>query len=528
AGSLDHDGDGLYDGPLDISDPDPFDDRGHGTHVAGTIAAVGNNGIGIIGVAPGARIMPLKGFPAEGEGLDSDLWRAVLYAAMNGADVINTSWSCRPYCPENPLAEEILEIVQALNVIVVTSAGNAQRDAVINSPENRRETITVGASGFDDQLSSNISNFGWVIDLVAPGGGPGTDPSVRLARRNILSLRSSGHTAPDFVVDDIYLRWAGTSMATPHVSGVVALLRSQRPDLDYESIRRILRQTSVDISEPGHDYTTGSGRLDARAALDWMDLPDLQVRLDSPANWETFAPGDDIVIEGSILGQDLESWSMEIGVGSAPDQWTTLDADSEARDGVLVRWPTDELEQGAYVIRLAARSKGGRTFLEFIQISLEANSFVRLSSPGQPATQPAISFPWVTWSSNRDPDEPMVYQEDKDLFVTHLRTGSERPLQQAPGHQVNASISTYRKKAVVSWQDQSVDGDRNEIRGCSFSSRRPDCNAFHVTDDPSIYPKSRAMGKHIVWLQTVEDRRDLVSCKVSRDRSSCEPASLGH
>lgn len=528
AGSVDEDGDGLYDGPLDVSDPDPFDDRGHGTHVAGTIAAVGNNGIGIVGVAPDARIMPLKGFPAEGDGLDSDLWRAVLYAAMNGADVINNSWSCRPLCPENPLAEEVLEIVQALNVVVVTSAGNAGIDAVINSPENRRETITVGASGFDDEISSGISNFGWVIDLMAPGGGPGTDPSVRVARRNILSLRSSGYTAADFVVDDLYLRWAGTSMAAPHVSGVVALLKSQRPELDYESIRRILRQTPADISAPGRDYQTGAGRLDARAALEWTDLPDLLARLDSPANWETFAPGEDILIEGAILGQDLESWSVEVGIGSAPTQWTTLHTDTQARDGVLVRWPTAELDQGAYVIRLSVQSNGGRTFLEFSQISLESNSFVRLSSPGQPATQPAISFPWVAWSSKRDPEQPMVYQEDKDLFVTHLRTGQEWTLQQAAGHQENVSISTHRKKTVVSWQDEALDGDRNEIRGCSFSSRRPDCSPFVVTDDPSAYPHSRAMGQYIVWLQTVEGRRDLVSCKVSRKRSGCEPASLGN
>ncbi|MFP8874410.1 MAG: S8 family serine peptidase, partial [Myxococcota bacterium] len=528
AGSFDHDGDGFYDGPLDVSDPDPFDDRGHGTHVAGTIAAVGNNGIGIVGVAPLARIMPLKGFPAEGEGLDSDLWRAVLYAAMNGADVINNSWSCRPYCPDNPLAEEILEIVHALNVVVVTSAGNAQRDSVINSPENLWETITVGASGYDDLRSQSISNFGWVVDLMAPGGGPDTDLSVLVARRNILSLRSSGYTAPDFVVDDAYLRWAGTSMAAPHVSGVVALLRAQRPELDYESIRRILRQTAADISEPGHDYDTGSGRLDARAALEWTDLPDMRARLYTPRNWEVFARGEEIVIEGTILGQDLESWTLEMGVGSSPNEWTMLGAGTEASQGVLASWPTDELDQGAYVIRLSARSRQGRTFLEFIQISLESNSFLRLSSPGRPAVQPDISFPWVVWSSRRDPDDPTASKEDLDLFVTHLRTGREQTLLQASGDQTDASISTRGKRVVISWWDESVEEDREEIRGCSFSSRHPDCDPFVVSNDPSNFPSSRAMGEFIVWLQDFDGRRDLLSCNVSRDGSRCEPASLGH
>jgi len=89
AESMDTDEDGFYDGPGDVSDPDPFDDRGHGTHVSGTIAAVADNGIGIVGVAPGARIMALKGFPLEGSAEDSVLWRAVLYAAENGATVVN-------------------------------------------------------------------------------------------------------------------------------------------------------------------------------------------------------------------------------------------------------------------------------------------------------------------------------------------------------------------------------------------------------------------------------------------------------
>ena len=290
ANSVDGDGDGFYDGPLDISDPDPFDDRGHGTHVAGTIAAVANNGLGIVGVAPGARIMALKGFPAEGEGLDSLLWRAVLYSAENGARVVNNSWSCSPLCPVNPLAEEIVRTVHAMGVIIVTSAGNRQVDVVSNVPENMREVITVASSGEDDQPSANFTNFGWGVDLAAPGGGP-AEPGVYVARRNILSLRSSADAASEpFAVDEDYLRWAGTSMAAPHVAGAAAVLLSAYPAADYETVRRMLRQGAADLGPPGHDFRMGAGRLDVTGALESFPLPLMTAALEGPRPGSVFRP----------------------------------------------------------------------------------------------------------------------------------------------------------------------------------------------------------------------------------------------
>jgi hypothetical protein len=413
-----------------------------------------------------------------------------------------------------------------LGVVVVTSAGNAQMDTVINSPENLREAITVGASGYDDQNSASVTNFGWVVDLMAPGGGPDTHAGVRVARRNILSLRSAGDDSTDFVIDDIYLRWAGTSMAAPHVSGVVALLQAQRPELDPGSIRRILRQSAFDIGQPGHDYESGAGRLDALAALQTI-LPDLSARLDTPRNWALYAQGETIIIGGSVLGSDLDSWSVEVGQGSSPDQWQPLYAHTEPQQGELARWDTRKLEQGAYVIRLLARSAQGQTFVEFIQISLESNSFVRLSSPGQPATDPDISFPWVVWSSARDLKDPWKEMEDKDLFLTHIKTGREKTIHKAPSDQRIASISSRRRKITLSWTNGLAGLADFKIQGCGFHARRPKCQAFTLSDDPTLFSESRAMGGHIVWLQTFEGRRELLSCKVSRNGRSCENSTLG-
>src|SRR5690606_25083057 len=133
------------------------------------------------------------------------------YAAENGARVVNNSWSCGTPCPENPLAQEVLGLLAASDVVVVTSAGNASQDVLFWNPENDPRVINVGAIGFDDALS-DFSNRGWLMDVVAPGGGPSTPLSVRLARRNILSLLSSGASEEQrsFAVADAYLRLSGT------------------------------------------------------------------------------------------------------------------------------------------------------------------------------------------------------------------------------------------------------------------------------------------------------------------------------
>ena len=527
ASSVDADGDGDYDGPEDVIDPDPFDLRGHGTHVAGTVGAVADNGIGIAGIAPEATIMPLAGFPLEGPGRDSDLWRAVLYAAENGAQVINNSWSCNPLCPVNPLAEEIVRLVHAMDVIVVTSAGNAQTDVVFNSPENLRETITVASSGHDDLPSASFTNSGWLVDVAAPGGGPSDDLSVRIARRNILSLRSSAFEFDEFAwVGDAYLRFAGTSMSAPHVAGVAALIRSAMPDLDYESVRRRIRTGAEDTGPPGHDRIMGAGRLDAFRSLT-LELPSLTAAITGPRQGSTFLPedGPEVAILGTAAGDDFAEYQIFYGLGRSPDSFTPIGPPrtSPVTNGVLGDWTIEGLEEGSYVVRLDVAATDGTRYSEFLIASLERRAFERISSDGPPAEMPDVSGRFVVWQSARDDSQPPVATPDPNLFATDLETGREIPVHVGPGIQELPSIA-WRN---VSWLDDRNDPETREVYGCRIDTWKGTCPDAPVSDGfVSTFPPVSTPGSFF-WLDGRSGDTDVRACKPDWQGGVCHPFETG-
>lgn len=234
----------------------PMDRAGHGTHVAGTIAAVGNNGLGIIGVAPEAKIMPLKAMNDNGQMTMEKAVEAMRYAVNNGADIINNSWGCASPCPSNPVLEEAVISAQAQGVSVVFAAGNSANNVSQYSPQNMttNKPVVVGAFTETAQRAS-FSNYGETIDIYAPGG---SSEDIY----NIVSLKSStctlcGENGP---TGHGYARFSGTSMAAPHASGVLALLLAESPDLAPQAAREKLRQNA----RPGNQNMR---LLDAPAAL---------------------------------------------------------------------------------------------------------------------------------------------------------------------------------------------------------------------------------------------------------------------
>jgi subtilisin family serine protease len=248
-------------------DADPTDDFGHGTHVAGIAGATGNNGIGISGVNWRARLMALKALDANGNGLTSNVVEAIYYAVNNGARVVNMSlghpmqgWPC-----EWTEIENAFNYAVGHNVLLVAASGNQYSDYV-HCPAAYDQTIAVGATTRDD-LRASYSNYGTRLDITAPGG----DWSYGIYS-----------TLPGW-----YGYMYGTSMATPHVAGLAALIWSFAPDLSDNQVRAIIESTADDLGAAGWDQFYGHGRISARRALE--SLLTLQA---SPAQASFLADAD--------------------------------------------------------------------------------------------------------------------------------------------------------------------------------------------------------------------------------------------
>ncbi len=241
-------------------DADPQDDHGHGTHVSGIAGAVTNNGTGMASVCPACRVMPLKALNSDNWGYYSWWIDAIEYAVDNGAHVINMSMGGTD---PSQLLHDAVRYAYSADVPIVVSMMN-DGDDTLYYPAAYTETIAVGATDRNDERWSS-SNYGSHIDLVAPGA-------------SILSAKW----------DDTYAIWDGTSMAAPHVAGVLGLIHGLRPGFTVEELRTVLRATAEDQVGPanedkqGWDQYFGWGRLNAAQAVQYV-VPPAVMMVDGPA-----------------------------------------------------------------------------------------------------------------------------------------------------------------------------------------------------------------------------------------------------
>lgn len=355
---------------------DPTDRNGHGTHVASVVAAVADNGLGIAGVAPSARIMPLRALNKQGYGLSSWLAEAMAYAALNGADVINNSWGCIN-CPSNPVLEDAVRFVRALGVTVVMAAGNDDRDVSGSSPQNTRQTITVGACTQSDARAV-FSNFGHALDLCAPGGGD-FDAALKRWAHNVLGARARRGRFPHGLAvralstnkRDRYVRLGGTSIAAPHVAGAAALVMAHRPAFSPDDVRAVLRAAADDVHTPALDIFTGAGRLNVARTLPVDSV--LDVAISSPAPGAQVDPAvATVAITGTAAGPDFVSYTLSYGRGRAPTEWVPIagPVGAPVTGGLLGTWRLAR-EAGLFTIRLAARTRAGLDFQDLTQVFVE-------------------------------------------------------------------------------------------------------------------------------------------------------------
>ncbi len=235
----------------------------HGTHVAGTVAAVGNNREGVTGVAYNAKIVPIRALGKCG-GRTSDIADAIIWAAggsvrgvpnnPNPAQVINLSLGGSGSCDRT--SQAAINRAVALGATVVVAAGNSNIDANRATPANCQNVVTVAATGRTGGKAS-YSNFGRVVDVAAPGGDQRTGRSD-----GVLSTLNSGRTRP---AQPSYAYYQGTSMAAPHVAGVAALMYSVNPSISPAEVEEALTSTARRF--PNRCNSCGSGIVDAEAAV---------------------------------------------------------------------------------------------------------------------------------------------------------------------------------------------------------------------------------------------------------------------
>ncbi len=262
---LDNDSDGLTDDGVD-----------HGTMMAGLAAAMTNNNEGIAGFAWKCQIMPIKSLNDEGSGSIDHITRGIIYAANNGAHIINLSLGGSS---PSKLQQDAIQYAYRLGTIVIAAAGN-QSSSDFRYPAADKNVVAVGATGGTADVISSISNYGIFVDVMAPGGDFRLSPPSEMI--------STVYYNPTYGFNNYYRArtkegylTAGTSSSTAMVSGLMALVRSQHPEWSNEQIIRqvVLTADNIDDLNPMYRGQLGSGRINAYRALTEVNPVDVPPRL---------------------------------------------------------------------------------------------------------------------------------------------------------------------------------------------------------------------------------------------------------
>jgi serine protease len=255
------------------NDAHPNDDHAHGTHVTGTLAQTTTNNLGVAGVAFNARIMPVKVLDESGSGYYSWIENGIYYATDQGAQVISLSLGGGAHSES---LENAVKYAYENGVTVIAAAGNDASSTISYPAAYDDSVIAVGATRYDETLAY-YSNYGSSLDLVAPGGDLTMDQNGDGYGDGVLQNTFNPNTRR--TNDFGYWFFQGTSMATPHVSGVAALLIANgNADADNDGkttpdeVRAVLQETAEDNGNPGRDTTYGWGLVDAHAALQWTAM----------------------------------------------------------------------------------------------------------------------------------------------------------------------------------------------------------------------------------------------------------------
>ena len=373
-------------------DNEPIDESGHGTHVAGIAGAMADNGIGIAGVAWHCPLMAVRaGLSLGGSSRmqDDDSAAAIVYAADNGASVINMSWGSEQV---SFVIQDAIDYAHARGVVLVGAAGNSQKASAI-FPAAYRHVIAV-ASTEQHQRRFYQSNFGASVDIAAPGNV-------------ILSTQ----------IDNQYRLLTGTSMAAPHVAGVAALMRSKRPALTHEEVRQILINTADVVLEEEREEPdakfVGAGTLNAERAL--LASSALQARILAP---ETNSGGSSAIpIVGTAGGYRFDAWQLLYGESTVPSRFTPFtDASSQQKIGeTLAVWDTAAIPEGTYTVRLQVTGTDGSNTKDQVVIAVDRTPPQVASLTATETLYENRSITIFTWATDDITRNTLYYRRKNQL-----------------------------------------------------------------------------------------------------------------
>ena len=352
-------------------DNDPSDESSHGTNISGVIAAVANN-LGVVGVAPNAKLMPLRASAsllAGGSFLqEDDLAAGIVYAVENGAHIINMSWGG----PESAwVIRDALTYAAQQGLVLVAAAGNSGAPG-LSYPAANNNTIAVGATDRSNNLA-NFSSTGAAVDVVAPG----------------LSILTTQ-------LNNTYTVKSGTSLAAPHVSGLAALILSRNPTLNAQQIRTLIQSTATDLGAPGPDNSFGAGLINASPLINRISTFPSTAEILTPEN-NSDATGN-ITITASATGNEITTYRLSYGIGRQPQSWTVLTS-GPPQENIQHTWNTNGIADTIAVVRLEANLANGTTLEDRVQVRLQASAPTLSALAYGPTLDGATltyEFRWIT------------------------------------------------------------------------------------------------------------------------------------
>ncbi len=365
-------GDWVNPGECGPGDPAAFEASSwHGTHVAGTVAAITNNSNGVAGVAFNARVVPARVLGKCG-GFTSDIADAIVWVTggavsgvplnANRAKVVSMSLGGGGAC--GATTQGAINSARSRGASVVVAAGNSNANAANFSPANCSGVVTVAAVGRNGGKAS-YSNFGATVEVAAPGGSGGGN--------SVLSTLNAGQMGPGA---DSYALYNGTSMATPHVSGVVALMLSVKPTLTPDQVTSILQSTARAF--PATCSQCGAGIVNARAAVDAAlggTTPPPGGNEVEPNNSRTASQlisTDNTTINGTMSSSsDTDYYRMTLAAGGTLTATLTPNASSDYdlfvynSNGVLI----GRSERGTgFVDTVSVTNTGSSAFVRYVRV----------------------------------------------------------------------------------------------------------------------------------------------------------------